>query len=35
MAIGMMITLGQFGVNSKKINLWNDYNSYRNALSCK
>ena len=33
MAIGMMITLGQFGVNSKKItNLRNDYNSYRNLL---
>lgn len=31
MAIGMVFTLGQFGVNSKKItNLWNDYNSYRN-----
>jgi len=32
MAIGRVITLGQFGVNSKKINLWNDYNSYINLL---
>jgi len=36
MARGMMITVGQFGANSKKItNLWNDYNSYRNLLWCK